>query len=154
MRKLYFDIDGTLLMGMTSEPKPKLANGAFERAVRQIGVERLVCVGNFVDTVRVASTVNPEYEPINAIFSICRGVFFDEEWFRDHIALVQNPDNRAGEVDVTGDWWYVDDLAEYYFEQAGREDVFRSHSGGRIFTPRPEGDGSGVLAWLANIPQP
>jgi len=50
LKVLHFDIDGTLLT--ESEPKTALAGGAFERAVREAGFDRLACVGNIVTTIR------------------------------------------------------------------------------------------------------
>ena len=139
------------MCGDTGEPKPALLNGAFERAVRLARFEELVCVGNFVDAGRAAQGIDRRYDIHTAIVSICGGVFRDEEWFRENTALVQDSYNRAGEVSLESDWWYVDDLAEYYFKAAYREDVFEENVGRRIFVPEPEGSGQDVLDWIAGI---
>lgn len=152
MRHLYFDIDGTLLADDTSRPKSKLADGAFETAVVCCGVERLVCVGNIVEAVRAAEKIDPSYDSLGVIFDICRGVFSDRSWFRSVTSLIEDPMNRASEVDLEKDWWYVDDLAEHYFQMAGRTDVFQRNIGRRIFVPSPGGDGADVLEWLEQIP--
>lgn len=151
MRRLYFDIDGTLLMDDTGEPKPALADGAFEAAVVRSGVEKLVCIGNLVDAARTAEEMDPSYDGLSWIFDICRGVFSDKSWFRSVTSLVEDPMNRASEVDLEGDWWYVDDLAEYYFQKAGRDEVFRRNIGRRILVPSLEGDGTDVVKWLNQI---
>jgi hypothetical protein len=43
------------------------------------------------------------------------------------------------------------DLAEKYFLDAGRAEVFREHLGSRVFSPAPEGDGQDVLDWLRGV---
>jgi len=151
MRRLYFDIDGTLLVDDTGEPKPALAGGAFEAAVVRSGVEKLVCIGNFVDAARTAEEIEPSYDGLGVIFDICRGVFSDKSWFRSVTSLVEDPMNRANEVDLEEDWWYVDDLAEHYFQIAGRGEVFRLNIGRRILVPSPVGDGTDVVEWLNQI---
>ncbi|MCK5408301.1 MAG: hypothetical protein KAJ37_12620 [Candidatus Krumholzibacteria bacterium] len=151
MRRLYFDIDGTFLVDDTGEPKPALADGALEAAVIRSGVEKLVCIGNFVDAARTAEEIEPSYDGLGVIFDICRGVFSDKSWFRSVTSLVKDPMNRANEVDLEGDWWYVDDLAEHYFQIAGRDAVFRRNIGGRILVPSSGGDGTDVLKWLDHI---
>lgn len=151
MRRLYFDVDGTLLRLYTTSAKPALAGGMFERAVREAGFDEIVCVGNYVTVVLALAELRSDFDSLGDIFGICAGVFEDEEWFRAHTRLVSNPDNRAAEIDLAADWWYVDDLAEKYFLHAGREDTFRSQAGRRIFSPSPEGDGQDVLDWLNAI---
>jgi len=151
MRKLYFDIDGTLLDIDSGEPKAALANGVFEETVRHTGMERLICIGSFVDVVRAAEESDESYDGMGVLFRICSGVFSDESWFRNNISLVQDSTNRAGEVDLTEDWWYVDDLADYYFRLANRESVFVTNAGKRILVPFPSGDGNDILNWLEEI---
>ena len=151
MRRMYFDIDGSLLVGDTGEPKAALADGEFERAVRRSGVQQLICVGNFVDAGRAAKEVNPHYDIHAAIFAICGGAFSDEDWFRANTALTRDSFYRAAEVDLNTDWWYLDDLAEYYFKIAYREDIFEANAGVRIFVPTAEGDGKDVMDWIDRI---
>lgn len=148
MRTLYFDIDGTVLVLDTGLPKPALAGGRLERAIRDAGFDELVCVGNFAGVIRVVWTVQPEYDGLGAILTLCAGVFQDGTWFRDRTRLVVDPRRRAAEVDLKEDWWYMDDQAESYFSIVNRGGVFRDHAGGRILCPDPTGDGEDVLAWL------
>lgn len=148
---MYFDIDGSLLIGDTGKPKAALANGAFERALRRCRFERLICVGNFVDAARTASKINSDYDIHGAIFRICAGVFEDEEWFRAATSLTDDSYYRAAGVDLSVDWWYLDDLAKYYFSAAGRQDVFEVNAGVRIFIPSADGDGEDVINWIDRI---
>jgi len=145
MRKLYFDIDGTVLAPDTGIAKAALANGRFEIAVRRAEFDEIVCVGNFVGSIRTVWTVKPEYDGMGALFALCRGVFQDEAWFRSHVRLVQNPKGRAAEIDQTVDWWYVDDEAERYFTQGDRSDLLHEYAGTRICIPSPRGDGADIL---------
>ena len=62
--------------------------------------------------------------------------------------LIDDPQNRADYIEVTGNWWYVDDLACYYMDSAGKSDLFRDYCGSRICAPDPNGSGRDVLEWL------
>ena len=152
MRCLYFDIDGTLLGLDSGIPKPALAEGGFEAAVRRAHIDRLVCVGNFCRVVQTVQAVNPAYDGLGAIFALCRGAFVDEEWFRSVTTLIADPENRGGAIDFSGDWWYVDDLAEQFFGRAGLHELYRDQTGRRILAPQPDGTGDDVLSWLAGMP--
>ena len=148
VRKLYYDIDGTVLVLDTGVAKPALAGGRLERAIRQARVDELVCVGNFCGVIRTVWTVRPEYDGLGAVLALCCGVFGDETWFRELTQLVLNPELRAAEVELGDDWWYMDDQADKYFSDAGRAEVLRQHLGERILQPSPRGDGEDVLSWL------
>jgi hypothetical protein len=152
VRTLYFDIDGTLLRSDRARAKTCLANGAFGEAVRNARIDRLVCVGNFVDVARIAATIRPSYDKLEALFRICLGVFSNEVWFRKNVTMIDEAFRRAEFVDFECDWWYVDDLAEYYFGSAGETATFHREEGKRILVPTPNGDGRDVLEWLAAIP--
>jgi len=150
MRKLYFDIDGTVLALDTGLPKTALANGGFENAVTRAEFHEIVCVSNFVGVIRTVWTVKPEYDGVGAVFALCRGVFQDEAWLRGCLRLAENPKTRAAEIDQTADWWYVDDEAERYITQADRVEALHEHVGKRICIPWPTGDGADILEWLKN----
>lgn len=152
MRTLYFDIDGTLLLGSFGDPKPALVDGAFERAVRRAGIERLVCVGNVVHIVRTLESSKRPIDGHATIFRTCQGVFQDERWFRSVTSLVLDPSERARHIELGGDWYWVDDLAERYCEHSQLTPLFEAHAGGRIFVPVPDGDGEDVLTWLGRLP--
>jgi len=151
MRTLYFDIDGTVLRMYTPGAKPALANGALERAIRVAGFDKLVCIGNYCEIALMMEPLVEKFDALDAVFEICSGVFDDQGWFRARTRLIPRPDLRATEVDLTEDWWYMDDLAEKYFADAGRDEVYRAHVGGRILVPSAEGDGEDVLSWLRAI---
>ena len=132
--------------------KARLANGMLEAAIRRAGFEELVCVGNFVGVIRTVWSVDPGYDGPGAIFALCTGVFVDENWFRSCVRLVSDPTSRAGEIDLSSDWWILDDEAERHFTAAGREEIFRANVGRRVFVPEPDGDGADVLRWLGGLP--
>ena len=148
MRRLYFDIDGTVLTLDTGEPKPALAAGCLEAAIRIADFDEIVCVGNFVDVAHAVKAVHPAYDSLGVIFALCGGVFQDEGWFRQTARLARDPKNRALEIELASDWWYVDDLAREYMMRAGLHTVFENEEGRRILVPGGEGDGSDVLEWL------
>lgn len=149
MKTFYFDIDGTILPLEAEGPKPALAAGALERAVRAAGFERLVCVGQIVTSIRLLESFQRNVDGPGMVYSLCRGAFADEDWFRGRCELVADPDSRAAAVDRDGDWWYADDLADVYFARAGLSNVYTEHVGGRIHHADPAGDGAELLAWLA-----
>ena len=151
VRRLYFDLDGTVLVLDTGLPKTALAGGRLGRAIREAGVDELVCVGNFVGVVRTLWNAGLEYDGLGAVLALCSGMFEDEAWFRSHTKLALDPSRRVSEIDGEVDWWYVDDLAETYAAEAGRADWCRAHLGGRILAPAPRGDGTDILAWLAGM---
>ena len=154
MRALYFDLDGTLIGQDTGRPKTALLGGRFEDAVRAASFEAIVCVGSFVAVIHELVSVRTGYDGPGAILELCGGAFRDESWFRRTLRLVGDPWNRAAEVPLDTDWWYVDDLARSFFSRAGREGVFRAECGRRICVPQPDGDGSDVLEWLFRSTQP
>jgi hypothetical protein len=148
LRTLWFDLDGTLIGQDTGRTKTALLGGRFEDAVRSAAFEEIVCVGSFVGVIHELAGVRKDYDGPGAILELCGGAFRDESWFRRTLRLVGDPWNRAAEIPLDSDWWYMDDLARAFFSRAGREDVFRAESGRRICVPRPDGDGSDVLEWL------
>lgn len=152
MRTLYFDIDGTLLLGSFGAPKPALAGGAFERLVRGAGFERLVCVGNVVQLVRTLERSQP-VDGLGMVLRVCQGVFEDEAWFRSVTTLIDDPAARARTVLADGgaDWRWIDDLAAHYCKEAGLAHAYREHAGARIFVPTSDGDGQDVAGWLAGL---
>ncbi len=148
MKILYFDIDGTILRGDEGEVKTALGAGAFEVAIRDAGIERLVCVGNFGAIASGMKVLEIEYDTLGVLFRLCGGAFRDEAWLRARTIVIDDPQRRADHIDFTGDWWYADDLAPYYLRQSGRAELLERHLGGRILTPEPSGDGRDVLEWL------
>jgi hypothetical protein len=148
MKTLYFDIDGTVLGAETGRVKSALAEGTLERTIRRCGFERLVCVGGAVKSVRLLEELGQTPDGLAAVFMLCDGAFQDEVWFREHVSLVRDPDRRAEQIDLAGDWWYADDMAAFYFRAVGQEADYTEHLGKRIFVPAPEGRGCDLLAWL------
>lgn len=157
LRTLYFDISGTVLVPKTREPKAALADGRLESAIRRASIEELVCVGNFVAVICALRQLDPLCDGLGAIFVLCGGIFQDERWFRSITQLAQDPENRAADISLDRDWWYVDDLAQEYMLKAGLTDVFREELGRRILVPSGQGDGTDIIEWieaLATGPQP
>jgi len=148
MKALYFDIDGTLLA--ESEPKTALAGGAFERAVREAEFERLVCIGNIVTTIRFLHDRQEPIDGLRMVLDTCRGTFADWDWFRQVTSLVEDSEHRARHIDLTSDWYLLDDLAEGFFMREGMANLYGREVGKRILAPDPFGNGSDVLQWLRN----
>lgn len=148
MKILYFDIDGTLLCN--SEPKTALSNGAFELAVRIVGFSKIVCVGNIVTAIHLLDSIKEPVDGLKLVFDACRGTFVDWDWFSGITELVQDSDHRADHIDLTSDWYYLDDLAEAFILKEGLSGLFGSELGRRILEPDPYGDGTDILNWLSD----
>jgi hypothetical protein len=148
MKNLYFDIDGTLLDLDSGIAKPALANGNFEKTLKSIDIQQLICVGSFVDVVHALKETYSAYDEMGELFQMCGGVFADENWFREKISLVKDSSNRAAEINFDEDWWYVDDLAEHFFHTANLDTIFDEYIGTRILVPSPKGDGNTIQKWL------
>ena len=149
MKTLYFDIDGSILRG--SRPKSALAGGEFERAVRNAGFEELVCVSNVVATIQFLESLGEAPDGRKIVFDVCRGTIQDEAWFRSVTSLVSDPRHRASHIDFASDWWYLDDMAEWFMDLDGFEELYKVHLGRRIFAPDETGDGSHALNWLETV---
>ncbi|HUK54079.1 MAG TPA: hypothetical protein VL099_12385, partial [Candidatus Binatia bacterium] len=128
--------------------KPALAGGAFERTVREVGFERLVCVSNVQNTIRLLSDLGRQPDSLEILFNMCWGAFSDLAWFRRVTMTVPGPGRRVSYIDFSEDWWYLDDLAAEYFEKEGLAERFAANAGGRILAPPAQSDGSEILAWL------
>ena len=148
MKTLYFDIDGTVLLLDTNRVKKALGGGMFETAVRNAGFERLVCVGNFGHVAHLLKSRNSNYDEMNVLLRLCDGAFTDEDWFRSVTTIVSNPDSRCRHINLTEDWWYVDDLAGQFMTQAELKDILRLQLGIRVLVPDAYGDGQDIIQWL------
>jgi hypothetical protein len=148
MKTLYFDVDGTVVLNEEHSVKPALAAGRFESAIRNADFARLVCVGNFGAIAHAVKSIDAEYDELAILFRLCLGAFQDEAWFLSHASLITDPANRADHIDFEGEWWYVDDLAEFYLQRANKHAIFKKHIGSRICMPDPNGAGQDVLNWL------
>jgi hypothetical protein len=71
VKTLYFDIDGTLLLGDGAAVKSELRAGDFEEAVRSAGFSRLICVGNFAGVARAVRAPVSEYDALGVLFELC-----------------------------------------------------------------------------------
>ena len=149
-RTLYFDLDGTVVVRSFGHVKPKLANGGFERAIRQAGFERLVCVANMCTIVTTLLEVDPDADGRGMILQLCQGAFQDETWFRRNTSLIPDGSVRARFIDFTGDWWWVDDRATRFLDS--EELRRRAHEDpDRLMIPTPDGDGTDIIEWLAGV---
>ena len=148
MKTLYFDIDGTVLLDNQQAVKPRLGQGEFETAIRSAGFNRMVCVGNFCRIAALAAELIPNYPKYDVLMNLCRGALLDADWVRRRTTFVEDAETRAAFIDLSGDWWYLDDLAAHYCQLAGMTKVYTANIGTRICAPAPRGDGADVLEWL------
>ena len=150
MKILYFDISGTLV-DERGRAKPALADGAFERAVRAAGVERLVCVSSLLTIVEARRMAGQDIDVHEFILGQCDGVFDDPAWFRSAVEMGAVPRRRVEAIDESLDWYYVDDYAREYLEHAGRYDLSRDEIGRRVLVTPGDSDGRDVLEWVTGV---
>jgi hypothetical protein len=148
MKTLYFDLSGCVLVKGYKNVKPYLANGAFEKAIREVGFEKLICYGRFAEMAHMVSEVSDEYDPLGMLYRMCQGAFNDEPWFRAVTTVIADSKNSTSTIDLAGDWWVLDSLVEEFFLGPDQEGLLETHRGGRIFIPGPLGDGRDVIEWL------
>ena len=116
--------------------------------MREAGFDRLVCVSNILNIIRFLNEMGKETDGLGMVFEMCRGAFSDIAWFRQVTTLVSDPEHRARFIDVSANWWYLDDLAAEYLAREGRTGLLKVDEGRRILAPNPEGDGKDILDWL------
>jgi hypothetical protein len=151
-RTLYFDIDGTLVQQTFSDAKRRLGGGAFERAVRRAGFDRLVCVSDAATIARTHLEAGLTTNPHDVVFELCRGTIEDRQWFDTHVALAPDPTQRARSIDPREDWYYVDDWARrYLWRSLPRGRARRMLRSGRVLRCAGGGTGQDVLDWLASL---
>jgi hypothetical protein len=151
VKTLFFDLDGTVIVLDEGTVKPRLAGGAFERAIRNAGFEQLVCVGNAVAIIGHLEGLKMKPDGHQMIFDLCFGAFEDKRWFASVCSWIAEPRDRGRIITGLGDWWYVDDLAREYLEEAGKHSLFELHNGGRILVPDASGDGQEMLDWIGTV---
>ncbi len=151
MRHLYFDIDGTVLREDMWQVKPALGNGRFQQLVDLGGFDRVFCVSNMIKTIELAREAGATADGLEIIFSYCDGAFSDESWVRQRVELITDPERRVGAIDFASDWWYVDDLAAFYFAEGKRTPDYRRNLGGRVCEPSNCGDGEDVVSWFEGV---
>ena len=150
MKCLYFDIDGTILEEDTRKVKRELGNGEFERLVRCCKFDRVVCASNTIIAIELAVEIGQTVDGREILHEYCDGAL-SLTWLRNDVELMDDPDRRVLSIDLDGDWWYVDDLAEYYFTREGIRGTYQEHINGRVCVPTKNGDGRDVREWLIAI---
>lgn len=148
MKILYFDIDGVLLC-YDDNQRPVLANGILESRIKQLNFDKLVCVSGWSDIVN--SGMKSERQQKQAIHKLLNQIFLDEDWFLNHLELVYDTDTRCQHIDLTGDWYYMDDWADKFFTEYFNKKLYEQALGQRILLVNPHGDGSDILTWLDAI---
>lgn len=104
-------------------------------------------MSNIQNTVKFLADMGKTTDALGMIFDLCWGAFCDRR-FLQVAALVPNPEHRVRSVDFSGDWWYLDDLAEEYLETEAMSRLFLEDQGRRVLAPDPEDDGNEILDWL------
>ncbi len=146
-RVLYFDIDGTLL-NYDDSPKAALVGGALEFRLKHLSFSKLVCVSGWAAIVKEPLTGIPVEHQARAILQLLDRIFLDVEWFLERLVLADDPDHRCRSIDRTLDWYYADDWAKEFFEDAWGAEAYAKAAGDRILMVDPHADGSDLLAWL------
>lgn len=150
MRVLYFDIDGVLL-SYEDMQRPKLAGGVLQEKLKMLSFDRLVCVSGWSDLFNAGIFKQSEQEQKLAIHSLLNDLFTDEKWFIERLLLAYDTDKRCKHIDLTEDWYYMDDWADKFFSECFGEELYKKNLGNRILLVNPHGDGEDILCWLDTI---
>ena len=151
MKCLYFDLDGTVITENESRVKTALGNGILEKLIRYIKFDRIFFVGSIIEYFKGLPDFNQNKDGLQMVFDLCDGAFLDKNWFLGSVELIKNSEHRVKEINTEEDWWYIDDLAEYYCRSDEFHNLYDSHNGKRIFIPKPNDDGHSTIEWLKNI---
>ena len=147
MRTLYFDIDGVLL-SYEDVQRPLLSAGALEKRLKTLGFGRLVCVSGWSDIVNADVLGNSRRSQELAIHRMLESIFPDQTWFLSRLTLAHDTDHRCQHIDLTDDWFYMDDWADKFFPAQFGAASYRHHLGRRILLVNPHSDGGDILQWL------
>lgn len=150
MKILYFDIDGVLI-SYDDELRPLLSNGQFEKRIKQLQFDKLVCVSGWSDIFNSGLTKRSETEKKAFVHEILNQIFPDREWFLNKLELAYDTDHRCKHIDLATNWFYVDDWADKFFSEHFGETLYLQQLGNRILLADPHGDGRDILEWLDNI---
>jgi len=151
-RVLYFDIDGVLL-DYDDRPKVALVQGRLQQLLETAGFGRLVCVSGWCDVVRQPALRIPVSERLLAVHRIIAPLFPDGDWFLNHAEITDDTDHRCRHIDLTSDWFYVDDWADKFFSEQFGVQSYQQELGRRILCCDPRGDGSDIVVWLLGLAQ-
>lgn len=156
MRILYFDIDG-VINNYEDRTKPMLAEGRLQKLLNQKGFTRLVCVSGWATMIR-DSVRNPYLKPslsqqVESLRTVIADAFPDAVDFQSRCELRFENDTRARHIDLTRDWYYIDDWAKEFFEKTHGTGSFDMYSQTRILMCDPFGDGSDILDFLNTLPE-
>lgn len=150
-KSLYFDIDGTILDKSTKAVKKNLQNGQLELKIREANFDEILCVGNVNDIFQGLEDMGQQVDGVEIVYTLCFDAFTDFDWFGSNVYCTKNPDQRIKQIDFSGDWWYMDDLADRYLGNGGKNEILKQQKGNRILIPSPSGDGQDIITWLETI---
>ena len=150
-RVLYFDIDG-VLVDYEDRPKVALADGSLEQELRRLAFDSLVCVSGWSDIAHASGIRLLPEQRGPWLHRIVAMIFPDRDWFLSRLTLTVDTDNRGRQIDLSSDWYYVDDWADQYFCAAWGHDLYERELGRRICLADPHADGGDILQWLRGLP--
>ena len=116
-KTLYFAIDGTILARSTKAVKKYLQKGVLELKIRETHFERIICVGDVHNIFNGLEEMGQHVEKAEIVYTLCFDAFTDFDWFVNTVHCSKNPDQETNQIDFSGDWWYMDDLAEKYLKK-------------------------------------
>ncbi|WP_419535809.1 hypothetical protein [Endozoicomonas sp.] len=144
---LYFDIDGVLL-NYDDEPKTMLLDGRLQTRLKALNLDRLVCVSGWSDIVNSDVPPKPQSIQKERIYDLLKAIFTDRAWFLYRLQLQYNTDQRCQYINLTGNWFYMDDWADQFFTDAYGSKAYSQHLGQRVLLVDPHAAGEDILSWL------
>ena len=148
---LYFDINGTILDSSTKAVKKNLQNGQLELKIRKANFDKIFCIGNVNDIFNGLEEMGQHVDSVEIVYTLCFDAFIDFDWFLKNVCCTKSPDQRIKQIQFKEDWWYMDVLAERYFNRGETKETLIQHRGTRILIPKPDGDGKDIINWFDTI---
>lgn len=150
-KSLYFAIDGTILDKSTKAVKKNLQNGQLELRIRNADFNKLFCIGNVNKIFNGLEQMGQHVDSVEIVYTLCFDAFTDFDWFVSSVCCTKKSDKWINQIDFSGNWWYMDILAEQYLKNNGKNELFKQQKGNRILIPNDSGDGNDIITWLDSV---
>ncbi len=151
MRTIYFDIDGVML-NYDEKPMEALTAGRLQSELQRLDVDTLVCLSGWSDIVNTSAIAPiPIPKQKGQIATLLGDLFPDREWLLNRLILRYNSDARCQHIDLSTNWFYLDDWADQFFVQQFGAGRYQQELGRRILRVDPYGEGADILDWLHRV---
>ena len=110
-----------MLLDYQDNIKAALDRGALERALKAARIDRLICVSGWADMSRETVLDIPLAERPGWVYRKFASLIPDRRWCLERLEIRGDTDHRGRLIDLTTDWYYVDDWADCRENKRGTE---------------------------------